>query len=261
MIRIGVIGAAGKMGRAVLAAVERADDLELTCVIDPRIENLELAPAVLKVATPSDLPDDAAEVLVDFTNPDAARAHLPATLRRGFHLVVGTTGLGQGELDELAAISKATGANLVMAANFSIGAILLMRFAAQAAPYFEGVEVIELHHDEKLDAPSGTAIKTVEAIAAARQRAGLGSPHDPTTTEVIVGARGAKGAGDIRIHSVRLAGLVAHEEVIFGDPGQGLTIRHDSYDRVSFMAGVLLAVRRIGERPGITIGLDSLLDS
>jgi 4-hydroxy-tetrahydrodipicolinate reductase len=261
MIRVGVIGAAGKMGRAVLAAVAGAEDLELTCVIDPMVEHLEVPPSVLKVTAPGELPDGAADVLVDFTSPDAARAHLPATLRRGFHLVVGTTGLGQGELDELAAISTETGANVLMAANFAIGAILLMRFAAQAAPYFEGVEVIELHHDQKLDAPSGTAIKTVEAIAAARSAAGRGAPHDPTTTEVLNGARGAKGAGGISVHSVRLPGLVAHEEVIFGDPGQGLTIRHDSYDRVSFMAGVLLAIRKIASRPGVTIGLDPLLDS
>ncbi len=261
MIRVGVIGAAGKMGRSVLAAVEAAEDLELTCVVDPLVDRLDLDASILAVTSPADLPEGVADVLVDFTNPEAAKAHLPATLRKGFHLVVGTTGLGQGELDELAAISSTTGANVLMAANFAIGAILLMRFAAQAAPYFEGVEVIELHHDQKLDAPSGTAIKTAEAIAAARERAGRGAPHDPTTTEVVPGARGASGAGGVHVHSVRLPGLVAHEEVIFGDPGQGLTLRHDSYDRVSFMAGVLLAVRRIQTRPGVTIGLDPLLDS
>ena len=261
MIRVGVIGAAGKMGRAVLAAVEAAEDLELSCAVDPRVGELNLDSSVLCVQSTHEVPDGAADVLVDFTNPDSAREHLPSTLRRGFHLVVGTTGLGQGEIEELEAISKASGANLLMAANFAIGAILLMRFAAQAAPFFDGVEVIELHHDQKLDAPSGTAIKTVEAIATARSAAGLGTPHDPTTTEVLPGARGATGAGGISLHSVRLPGLVAHEEVIFGGPGQGLTLRHDSYDRVSFMAGVLLAIRKIEGRPGVTIGLDPLLDS
>ena len=261
MIRVGVIGAAGKMGREVLAAIEAAEDLVLSCAVDPRVAELNLDSTVLCISTPAEMPAGAADVLVDFTNPDAARAHLPATLRQGFHLVVGTTGLGQGEIDELEASSKESGANLLMAANFAIGAILLMRFAVQAAPFFEGVEVIELHHDHKLDAPSGTAIKTVEAIAAARSAAGLGAPHDATSAEVLPGARGALGAGEIHVHSVRLPGLVAHEEVIFGGPGQGLTLRHDSFDRVSFMAGVLLGVRRIAHLPGVTIGLEPLLDS
>jgi 4-hydroxy-tetrahydrodipicolinate reductase len=260
MHTVGVVGAAGKMGRAVLAAVEAAEDLQLSCAVDPRVDELDLPSEVLCVSSPEELPDGVAEVLVDFTSPGAARQHLPDCLRRGFHLVVGTTGIGPGELAELEAISTSGGANAVVAANFSIGAVLLMRFAAQAAPYFDGVEVIELHHDAKLDAPSGTAITTAEAIAAARAAVGRGAPRDPTTTQSIPGSRGAHGPGGIAIHSVRLPGLVAHEEVVFGAPGQGLTLRHDSYDRASFMDGVLLAVRQVGRRPGVTVGLEALLE-
>jgi len=174
---------------------------------------------------------------------------------------VGTTGLGETELDQLREASARRGANLVVAANFAIGAVLLMRFAAQAAPYFEAVEIVELHHDQKVDAPSGTSLATAKAIAEARAAAGLGAPRDPTTTHVLEGARGAKASGEVPIHSVRLPGLVAHEEVLFGSPGQGLTIRHDSYDRLSFMSGVLLAVRAVQGRPGLTLGLEPLLDA
>jgi 4-hydroxy-tetrahydrodipicolinate reductase len=258
--KVGVVGAAGKMGRSVIAAVEAADDLELSCVVDPAAAELDLLRPVVAAASIAELPDAAADVLVDFTSPEAARRQLPGALERGFHLVVGTTGLGEAELAELRAASERSGANAVVAANFAIGAVLLMRFAAQAAPYFEAVEIIELHHDQKVDAPSGTALATARAIAEARAAAGLGPHADPTTTHVLVGARGAKGSGEIPIHSVRLPGLVAHEEVLFGSPGQGLTIRHDSYDRLSFMSGVLLAVRAVAARPGLTLGLESLLE-
>jgi len=260
VIRVGVVGAAGKMGRQVLEAVDGADDLVLSCAIDPRVNELELDERVVRSSSLEELPHDAADVLVDFTNPAAARQHVAQALRQGFHLVVGTTGIGERELKELAAASKESGSNAVVAANFAIGAVLLLRFAAQAAPYFEGVEIIELHHDQKVDAPSGTSIVTAQAIAAARADAGSPALVDPTTTVVLEGARGAKADGGVPIHSVRLPGLVAHEEVIFGGPGQGLTIRHDSYDRVSFMSGVLLAIREVQGRPGITVGLESLLD-
>ena len=249
------------MGAAVLAAVDGAEDLVLSAVIDPRAAELVVRPGVTVATSLAALPDGAADVLVDFTSPDAARAQLAGALARGFHLVVGTTGLGAAELEALEETSARTGANAVVAANFAIGAVLLMRFAAQAAPYFEGVEIIELHHDQKLDAPSGTALKTAEAIAAAREGAGLGAPLDPTTTVIVEGARGGSGPGGIAIHSVRLPGLVAHEEVLFGGPGQGLTLRHDSYDRTSFMAGVILAVRAVAGRPGVTVGLEPLLDA
>ena len=260
MIRVGVVGAAGKMGRAVLAAVAAAPDLELAAAIDPRADELQLLAPVLTAATLAELPDASVDVLVDFTSPAAAKANLAPALRRGFHLVVGTTGLDAEELSELEAVSAAGGGNALVAANFAIGAVLLMRFAALAAPYFEAVEIVELHHDQKVDAPSGTSIATATAIADARRAAGMDSPHDPTTTVLLDGARGARADGAIPIHSVRLPGLVAHEEVLFGSPGQGLTIRHDSYDRLSFMSGVLLAVRQVASRPGLTIGLEPLLE-
>ena len=247
------------MGRSVIEAVQAADGLVLAAVIDPAVAQLDL-PGVLAVGSLADLPDGSCEVLVDFTNPDAARAQLAGALDRGFHLVVGTTGLGSSELEQLNRISAERGSNAVVAANFAIGAVLLMKFAAIAARYFDGVEIVELHHDQKVDAPSGTALKTAEAIADARATAGLGTPHDPTTTTILEGARGGNGPGGIKIHSVRLPGLVAHEEVLFGGPGQGLTLRHDSYDRSSFMAGVVLAIRAVGHRPGVTIGIDSLLE-
>jgi 4-hydroxy-tetrahydrodipicolinate reductase len=260
MIRVGVVGAAGKMGRSVIAAVSAAADLELAAVIDPRADELSLLQPVVSAASLDALPDGCCDVLVDFTSPEAARHHLAGALRRGFHLVVGTTGLGSDEIAELEDAAAASGANCVVAANFAIGAVLLMRFAAQAAPYFDAVEIIELHHDQKVDAPSGTSIATARAIADARRQAGVDPAVDPTTTHVIEGARGAKAPGDIPIHSVRLPGLVAHEEVLFGGPGQGLTIRHDSYDRLSFMSGVLLAVREVSARPGVTVGLEPLLE-
>jgi 4-hydroxy-tetrahydrodipicolinate reductase len=174
---------------------------------------------------------------------------------------VGTTGLGDAELEAAAQLFADSPANAVVAPNFAIGAVLLMRFCELAAPHMDGVEVIELHHDAKRDAPSGTARQTAAGIAAARSRAGSPPlPADPTTELVLPGARGGEGPGGIRIHSVRLPGLIAHEEVIFGALGQSLTIRHDSYDRRSFMPGVLLAVRAVPDRPGLTVGLEALLD-
>ena len=245
MIRVGVIGAAGRMGQHVIAAVEAAEDLVLCAAVDPRHEQLLLDGAVVTCATVAELPDGCADVLVDFSIAAAAEQHLVPALSRGFHLVVGTTGLS---------------AAAVEAANFALGAVLAMRFAEIAAPYFESVEVIELHHAAKRDAPSGTSLKTAERIAAARAAAGLADCADPTESTVIEGARGGRAPGGVHIHSVRLPGLVAHEEILFGGPGEGLTIRHDSYDRISFMAGVLLAVRAIGGRPGVTVGLDALLE-
>jgi 4-hydroxy-tetrahydrodipicolinate reductase len=178
----------------------------------------------------------------------------------GVHAVVGTTGLTPADLEAAAASFGASSANALVAANFAIGAVLLLRFCELAAPFMDGVEVIELHHSAKRDAPSGTAMHTAERIAAARLRAGSDPlPADPTTLTVLAGARGGEGPGAVRVHSVRLPGLVAHEEVIFGADGQSLTIRHDSYDRTSFMAGVLLAVRQVPSRPGLTVGLESLL--
>ena len=178
----------------------------------------------------------------------------------GLHAVIGTSGLSDGDLADMAKQLEGSGANAIVAANFAIGAVLLLHLCRIAAPHMEGVEVIELHHDAKRDAPSGTAMRTAAAIAEARRAAGTGPlPPDPTTDFVLAGARGAEGPDGVHLHSVRLPGLVAHEEVIFGAPGQSLSIRHDSYDRRSFMPGVLLAVRTVAGRPGLTVGLEALL--
>ncbi len=239
-IRVGVLGARGRMGATVCDAVGAADELELAAAVD--------------VGDPIEaLRDAGAEVVVDFTIAAAAREHLPRLAGWGMHAVVGTTGLGPGDLDALRTSFTATGC--VVAANFAIGAVLMMRFAELAAPYFDSVEVIELHHDAKVDAPSGTAAETVRRIAAAS----ADWSADPTETETIPGARGATGPAGIRVHSVRLRGLVAHQEVLLGTAGQLLTLRHDSFDRVSFMPGVLLACKRVAEHPGVTVGLEPLL--
>jgi 4-hydroxy-tetrahydrodipicolinate reductase len=174
--------------------------------------------------------------------------------------VVGTTGLSAEDIELLKKAFDGARANAVIAPNFALGAVLLLRFCELAAPLMDSVEIIELHHDQKRDAPSGTAIETARRIADARSAAGVGPlPADPTTDEVLASARGALGPGDVHVHSVRLPGLVAHEEVLFGALGQSLTLRHDSYDRRSFMPGVLLAVRAVADRPGLTLGLEALL--
>jgi 4-hydroxy-tetrahydrodipicolinate reductase len=260
MHKVGVVGAGGRMGREVCAAVAEAPDLELVTAIDPRhigqvIEGCTVEGGVAALRA------HGAEVVVDFSVVEAVRANLPVYAREGIHAVVGTTGLGTGEIDAAARLFAESSANAVVAANFAIGAVLLMRFCELAAPYMDGVEVIELHHDAKRDAPSGTALHTAAGIAASRERAGSAPlPADPTTERILAGARGGEGPGGVRIHSVRLPGLIAHEEVIFGALGQSLTLRHDSYDRRSFMPGVLLAVRAVADHPGLTRGLDALLD-
>jgi len=261
MIRVGVIGAAGRMGQNVVAAVEDAEDLILTAAVDPMISSIEIHDRVVTSTTVAGLPAGAADVLVDFSIAAAAEEHVAEAIGRGFHVVVGTTGISAEAMASAVAAAQEGPGNLLVAANFALGAVLAMRFAEIAAPYFESVEVIELHHAAKRDAPSGTSLKTAERIASARASAGLDDCVDPTESFVIEGARGASGPGGVRIHSVRLPGLVAHEEILFGSPGEGLTIRHDSYDRISFMAGVLLAIRSISKRRGVTIGLDALLGS
>ncbi|WP_456844856.1 4-hydroxy-tetrahydrodipicolinate reductase [Cellulomonas sp. P5_C6] len=245
-IRVAVLGAAGRMGSTVVAAVEAAPDLELVAALD--------ADADLQAVV-----DAGAQVAVDFTVPSATEGNVHALVDAGVHLVVGTTGWTDESLarvhDHLA---DRPGVGVLVAPNFALGAVLAMAFAARAARWFESVEVIELHHPDKVDAPSGTARHTASAIAAARAAAGAG-PVPDATTQALEGARGADVDG-IRVHSVRLRGLVAHEEILLGNAGEQLTIRHDSFDRVSFMPGVLLAVRQVGSRPGLTVGLDQLLD-
>ena len=259
MTKVGVAGAGGRMGGEVCRAVVGAPDLELVAAVDPDAAGTEVEGQVV-LAEVAALRDRGAEVVVDFTVAEAARANLTFYAREGMHAVVGTTGLTATELEEAGRLFASSPANAIVAPNFAVGAVLLMRFCELAAPHMDGVEVIELHHDAKRDAPSGTALHTAAAIAAARQHAGAGPfPADATTEVVLPAARGAEGPGEVRIHSVRLPGLIAHEEVIFGALGQSLTIRHDSYDRRSFMPGVLLAVRAVADRPGLTIGIEALL--
>ena len=252
MIRVGVLGAAGRMGREICRAVAAADDLELVAAVDPNNAGLE-AEGLLVSATVEHLAD--VDVAVDFTLPSTVMPNVRWCLRNGVHAVVGTTGLTPADLEELRAAAAANTANCFVAPNFALGAVLLLRFAAEAARYFDAAEVIELHHDGKADAPSGTAIATARAIAAAR----AGDWSAPEAVGEYAGARGAEVDG-VRVHAVRLPGLVAHEEVLFGGPGQTLSLRHDAVDRAAFVPGVLLAIRAVADRPGLTVGLDALLD-
>ena len=260
-MRVGVFGAGGRMGRAVCCAVHEAPGFELAAAVDPHhvgidLRQLGIPGTGLQMAAKCDAMLAAGvEVAVDFTVLDAARENLAWCADHGIHAVIGTTGFSPAELDELADLFDRAESNAVIAPNFAIGAVLMMRFAELAAPFFETVEVIELHHNQKADAPSGTAMLPAERIA----QASKDWDDDPTTKLVADGARGAEGPAGIRIHSVRLRGLVAHQEVLLGTTGQTLTIRHDSTDRTSFMPGVLLAVRAVADRPGLTYGLDTLL--
>jgi 4-hydroxy-tetrahydrodipicolinate reductase len=241
-VRVGVLGATGRMGRATCQAVQEAADLELVA-------------AVARATGLGELLGAGAEVVVDFSRPEATAAAGRALLAEGVHLVSGTTGLADEVMDELANLAgKADNGNLVWAPNFALGAVLAMHFAAVAGRFYPAAEVIELHHQGKADAPSGTALRTARAIAAAR-----GQPVGQAGgQESVPGVRGGEVDG-VRVHSVRLPGLVAHQEVIFGGQGEVLTLRHDSLDRSSFMPGVLLAVRAVADRPGVTVGLEPLL--
>lgn len=248
------------MGSTVCRAVAADPDLELVGAIDPHHSGLDLrhvtgvdVPDVHIDPDPSALIEAGAEVVVDFTVLDASRQNLAWAAENGVHAVVGTSGFSEADTDDLRA--RFTRSNCLIAPNFAIGAVLMMRFAELAAPWFESAEIIELHHDQKVDAPSGTAMLTVQRMAEASSQ----WAPDPTRKEVIEGARGAAGPADIRVHSVRLRGLVAHQEVLLGTAGQSLTIRHDSYDRDSFMPGVILAVKQVADHPGVTLGLDGFL--
>lgn len=240
--RVGVVGAAGRMGREVCEAVEQAADLDLVARVDVNDPSCSSGLDALL--------DAGAEVVVDFTVAAAARTTLAWCAERRLHAVVGTTGFDTDDLERLRAAY--TGSSCLVAANFAIGAVLMMRFAELAAPWFETAEIIELHHDAKRDAPSGTSLATAARMSAASDA------WAPDPTEGDASARGRR-AGHVPIHSVRLRGLVAHQEVLLGTTGETLTIRHDSLDRASFMPGVLLAVRRVHERPGLTLGIEHLL--
>ena len=246
VIKVGVLGGRGRVGSEVCRAVEAADDTDLVAVVDVDDE-------------PDALVTAGAEVVVDFTHPDAVMDNLEFCIDHGIHAVVGTTGFDDERLTTIRGWLEASPkTGVLIAPNFAIGAILMMRFAAVAAPFYESVEVVEMHHPDKADAPSGTARRTAELIAAARREAG--SPPVPdATSSGLEGARGADVEG-IRVHGLRIRGLVAHQEVILGGVGETLTIRHDSLDRASFTPGVLTGVRRIGSRPGLTVGLEAFLD-
>jgi 4-hydroxy-tetrahydrodipicolinate reductase len=256
-MRVAVFGAVGRMGATVCRAVTDDPALELVAAIDPHCAGRPSVPGGVEIAPTADALEEArAEVAVDFTEPAAARENLARCARHGVHAVVGTTGFSDSDLNELRRLFPVeAGVGCFIAPNFAIGAVLMMRFAELAAPWFDSAEIIELHHDAKIDAPSGTALATAARMAEASAEWG----GDPTKTEVVAGARGGVGPAGIRIHSVRLRGLVAHQEVLLGTAGQTLTIRHDSYDRSSFMPGVLMAVKAVPSRPGVTVGLDRLL--
>jgi 4-hydroxy-tetrahydrodipicolinate reductase len=257
------------MGRTTLAAVQEADDLLLCGAVDPAAAGKDLSELLdgpgpaLAVADGIDaLATAGCEVAVDFTSSAGIGERLEWYAGHGMHAVVGTSGIPPSVLARAELLFADSAANAVIAPNFALGSALLTRFCELAAPVMDGVEIIELHHDAKIDAPSGTALHTAERIAEARRASGAGPfAPDPTVEVNLEDARGGLGPGGIRVHAVRLPGLVAHEEVIFGAAGQTLTIRHDSFDRRSFMPGVLLAIRQVGGRPGLTVGLGPLLDS
>jgi 4-hydroxy-tetrahydrodipicolinate reductase len=245
-MRVGVLGARGRVGSEICAAVEAAEDLELVARVDVGDDIAALV-------------ETGAEAVVDFTHPDVVMGNLEFCIDHGIHAVVGTTGFDDERLERLRGrLGEAPGTGVLIAPNFSIGAILMMRFAAVAAPFYESVEVVELHHPDKADAPSGTARRTAELIAAARRAAGSAPMPDATSTG-LEGARGADVDG-VRVHGLRIRGMVAHQEVILGGPGETLTIRHDSMDRASFAPGVLTGLRQIAAHPGLTVGLEGFLD-
>jgi 4-hydroxy-tetrahydrodipicolinate reductase len=245
-IKVGVLGAKGRMGATTVEAINSTSDLELVATVDlgDSLESLVSA---------------GAQVVVDFTHPDSVMGNLEFAINHGISVVVGTTGFDDAKLEQVRgwlAANPQVGA--LIAPNFGLGAVLMMQFAAQASKYFESVEIIELHHPNKADAPSGTAARTAELISQARASVAKGAMPDATTT-ALPGARGAR-VGDVPVHSVRLRGLVAHQEVILGDTGETLTIRHDSIDRTGFMPGVILGIRKVVETPGLTFGLEHFLN-
>ncbi|MGH3681831.1 MAG: 4-hydroxy-tetrahydrodipicolinate reductase [Natronosporangium sp.] len=243
--RVGVLGARGRMGVEVCRAVDEAPDLELVAMIDQGDWLFNAS-------------DAAAEVVVDFTTPEVVMDNLHWCIDQGINVVVGTSGFTEQRLARVRTwLARKPEVGVVIAPNFAVGAVLMMQFAARAARFFESVEIVEQHHPDKVDAPSGTALRTAQLVGQARAEAGMDPVPDATATE-LAGARGAQVDG-VRVHAVRARGLVAHQEVLFGSAGETLTVRHDSYDRASFMPGVLLAVRSVRQRPGLTVGLDPLL--
>jgi 4-hydroxy-tetrahydrodipicolinate reductase len=244
MIKVGVLGARGRMGSEVVTAITNAPDLELVAALD-------LGDSLDALVT------NGAQVVVDFTTPDSVMANLEFLITHNINAVIGTTGFDDARIAKINSLLSASKSGVLIAPNFAIGAVLMMEFATKAAKYFESAEIIELHHPNKVDAPSGTAARTAELMSKARKEAGLAPMPDATTT-ALDGARGAT-VGDIPVHSVRLRGLVAHQEVLLGGIGETLSIRHDSIDRVGFMPGVLLGVRQVLSHPGLTFGLENFM--
>lgn len=242
-VKVAVLGAAGRMGSEVCRAIEADDELELVARIDAGDDVSEVGRS-------------GADVAVEFTTPDSVRANIDSCIDQGVHVVVGATGLTDDDLAEIEAKATGAGANVFVAPNFAIGAVLMMRFAAAAAPHFDSAEIVERHHEKKLDAPSGTALRTA-ALMNTERRGPWVTPTDEN--ESLEGARGGDADG-VRVHSIRVPGSVAHQEVILGSPGETLTIRHDSLDRASFMPGVVLAVKKVRDLPPLTVGLEHLLD-
>jgi 4-hydroxy-tetrahydrodipicolinate reductase len=244
MIKVAVLGSRGRMGSEVVKAVNEAKDLEL-------VAELDLGDSL------DTLVSAGAQVVVDFTTPDSVMANLEFVISKNIHAVIGTTGFDDARITKIKSLLSTSKSGVLIAPNFAIGAVLMMEFATKAAKYFESAEIVELHHPNKVDAPSGTAVRTAELMSAARKEAGLSAGPDATTTS-LDGARGAT-VGQIPVHSVRLRGLVAHQEVLLGGIGETLTIRHDSIDRVGFMPGVLLGVRQVVNHPGLTFGLENFM--
>ena len=244
MIKVGVLGARGRMGSEVVKAVTEASDLELVAALDLG-DSLDA------------LVSKGAQVVVDFTTPDSVMANLEFLIGKNIHAVIGTTGFDDARIAKIKSLLASSKSGVLIAPNFAIGAVLMMEFATKAAKYFESAEIIELHHPNKVDAPSGTAARTAELMSKSRKEAGL-APMPDATTSSLDGARGAT-VGDIPVHSVRLRGLVAHQEVLLGGIGETLSIRHDSIDRVGFMPGVLLGVRQVVSHPGLTFGLENFM--
>jgi 4-hydroxy-tetrahydrodipicolinate reductase len=245
-LAVAVLGAGGRMGAEAVKAVDAAEDLKLVAALG-RSDSLQT------------LVEARADIVVDLTTPDSTEENVRFAVEHGMHAVVGTTGWDEGKRHALAALLEENPQiGVLIAPNFALGSVLASAFAAKASRYFESVEIIELHHPDKVDAPSGTAVRTAQLVSAARAQAGVPASPD-ATTKSLAGARGADVDG-VKVHSVRLRGLVAHQEVLLGGPGEQLTIRHDSFDRASFMPGVLLGVRQVAAHPGLTYGLDGYLD-
>ena len=262
MTRVAITGAGGRMGGEVCRSVDAAADLDLAAGVDPSVEGERLGDInhidsdVMIVGSVDQLDPSTIDVVIDFTHLEVSRSVLSWCGANGVHAVVGTTGFSE---DDLAGFRTAfASSNALIAPNFAIGAVMMMKMAEMAAPFFETAEVIEFHHNAKRDAPSGTAMMTAQRIQNAKELSNTEWDDDPTEQEVVAGARGGK-VGGVGVHGVRMHGMVAHQEAIFGTTGETLTIRHDSIHRDSFMPGVLLAVRHIAELPGVTLGLDSLL--